>query len=145
MSDQAPSDYFLYAGYRKMMLSLLKQTAADLLLTPGVKKNDAIIAAAEDWVRFSPERGGPTSAGLTFADCIQALGEASCIDEYRKGFLARPEDAFRAASQALDAVNANEGIFLDAKESRKPELLTTGQFDASWLYATQRPVAQAGG
>ncbi len=143
MSDKDPLDYFLHAGYRKMMLCLLKQTAADLTLTPGVKKNDEIIEAARNWVLFSPEES--TAAGLTFQDCISALGESSFCNRYRDGFLARPHDAFIAASQALDAINASEGLFAEAKESRRPELLTTGQLDASWLYATQRPVARAVG
>jgi len=138
MTDQVPFDYFLYAGYRKMMLSVLKQAAADLLLPPGTKKNDAIIASVKNWVQFSPAEVLSSAAGLTFANCIQALGEASCIDDYRKGFLDRPADALKAASQAIDAINASEGIFQDTKTSRQPELLTTGHLDASWLHMQVR-------
>lgn len=143
MSNKDALDYFLHAGYRKMMLCLLKQTAADLMLTPGIKKNDETIEAARNWVLFSPEES--SAAGLTFQDCISTLGEASFCNRYRDGFLMRPQDAFTAASQALDAINASEGLFVEAKESRRPELLTTGQFDASWLYATQRHAARAVG
>lgn len=139
-----PTDYFIYAGYRKMMLSLLKSTALDLLRPAGTAKNDALIAAAREWVLYSPDRG-LSSTGLTFADCIHALGEASNIDAYRTNFLARPAEALRAATQALDAINANEGVFKDGIAERKPELLTTGHLDASWLHLKQRTALQAQG
>lgn len=140
--NDVPTDYFLFAGYRKMALMLLKQTAADLLLSPGSEQNDALIADAQDWVLHSPDEG-PSTLGLTFGDCIHALGEASSVDGYRTNFLARPQEALRAASQALDAINASEGVFVDNKTARKPELLTTGHLDASWLHL--RSSLQAGG
>jgi hypothetical protein len=137
MFDINSTDYFIVSGYRKMVLSLLKQTASDLLLEPGVKKNDVYIKAAKDWVMFSPGKDS-FQPGLTFADCIYALGEASSIDHYRNGFLARPQAALLAATKALEAINMDEGVYEDP---RKPNLLSTGHFDASWLHSTKRPVS----
>lgn len=126
-----PTDYFMTKGYKKLVLRLLMQTCADLQIVPTSNRQKLIIAEAQAWVS---DRTPSTdmNSGLTFADCIYALGEASEVDKYRDAVLDRPKVIQQQVAATLDAMNADESVFAD----RPPihEGSKTSGFDTSWLY-----------
>lgn len=133
-----PTDYFVYQGYRKLILRLLLQTMIDLQLKPGVGENDRLIQEAKDWVQYrsDPSRG-IQQGGLSFADCFYALGQASNVDKMRDVALSEPQRVARAVTSLLDEMSADESVFADARESRHSEPFRVGSFDTGWLFGGQ--------
>ncbi len=74
-------DAFMTGGYRKMLLRMLEGSVVDLMGSDEVNQE-----AAKNW--FDPVMG--RDAGITFEDCVVALGVASMIEEIRQMALQEP-------------------------------------------------------
>ena len=74
-------DAFMTGGYRKMLLRLLEGSVVDLMGADEVNQK-----AAKNW--FDPVMG--RDAGITFEDCVVALGAASMLEEIRQMALEEP-------------------------------------------------------
>ena len=126
-----PTDYFMTKGYKKLVLRLLMQTCADLQIVPRDNRQKLIIAEAKAWISDrTPSNEMP--GGLTFADCIYALGEASEVDRYRDAVLERPKVIQQQVAATLDAMNADEAVFADRPAVKEGS--HTREIDMSWLY-----------
>lgn len=126
-----PTDYFMNKGYKKLVLRLLMQTCADLQIVPTTNRQKLIIAEARAWVSDRTPSNEMTG-GLTFADCIYALGEASEVNKYRDAVLDRPKVIQQQVASTLDAMNADESVFSDRPAVQEGS--KTMGFDTSWLY-----------
>jgi len=131
MPIKHPTDYFQLTGYRKMMLSILRQVAADLMLK-STPKNDLVIEEARSWV--TAPVACSRSAGISFRDCLCAIGASSECDVYQSRLLADPEVVLKAASRAIEEINMGEGVFSDGRAAREPEMLSTTKLSAEWMF-----------
>lgn len=140
MALNHPTDYFIHAGFRKVMMMVLRDTAADLMRKPGVADNDSLIKMAKEWVMHgSGDQGNRVpQPGVAFEACMALLGATGDMDAYRRGFLANPSIVQREAAQALTTINVAEGVYVDAAQSGV-ETLPVGEFNTSWLFQSARP------
>ena len=131
MSNTTPSDYFVTKGYKKLVLRMLLQTCADLQIVPTTNRQKLIIAEAMAWVTDRTP-SNLMSGGLTFADCIYALGEATEVDRYRQAVLERPKVVQQQVAATLDAMNADESVFADRPAAQEGAM--TAGFNTAWLH-----------
>ncbi len=121
----APIDYFAYRGYRKIVLRTLMQAIQDLMIVPKDDNTARLQREARDWIQYAPEatlQAGEERkkfhvVGLTFADCLYALGNPTQIERTREVVLQNPEEAYRAFKRIHDLMCTSEGVFDDAREA----------------------------
>lgn len=144
MAHEKSTDYFSYIGYKKMMLSLLRQTAADLMLSPG-EKNDAIRQEAMDWV-MAPQASVKPEDGLfqlTFHDCLAAIGVASHHEAYQRRFVEKPHEVFQALAKTIEEMGLAEGVYAEARNAREPEPLSTTGLTMGWMFGREPGSSEA--
>lgn len=128
-----PTDYFAYRGYRKIVLRMLMQAIQDLMIVPTDAKSARLQQEARDWVLYSPEatiEAGETRkrfnvVGLTFSDCLYALGNPSQVERTRQVVLQNPQEAYLTFKRIHDLMCSSEGMLDEARQSA-PKLKANG-------------------
>lgn len=100
-------DAFMAVGWRRLVLRMFEVSLQDM-----IKGNEEEQKAARDW--FDPVLG--RDAGVSFADCVLAMGMASRIDAIREKALKNPREMLADVESAINSI-ATDGVLRPREDS----------------------------
>lgn len=89
------SDAFMTVGWRRLVLKMFEVSLRDM-----VKGDEAEQQAARNW--FDPVKG--RDAGVSFSDCVFALGMASRIEAVRAKALNEPKQMLKIIESEINSM-----------------------------------------
>jgi hypothetical protein len=118
------TDAFMTVGWKRLVLKMFEISLRDMIGGDEVEQK-----AARNW--FDPVMG--RDAGVTFKDCVFAMGMASRIETVRQKALTHPKEMLADIEAAINSMSV-EGV-LRPREDTPPAGL---QVDAEAIGSIQR-------